>query len=342
MLLKRRDYLLLAEENNQPGGGGAQPATSSADESEAPDPVVDEFIAAGTKPEEKPGEGPAAPAAKPGEQPPAPAAPAVSKPAEQPAVPPAESKPPAAQPPAAPAAAPAPTPTPTPAPAATPQPPVAQPPAPQPVAAPVPQPPATPEPPKGPTPEEQEKQRKEQRTAYVEGLLKQYDIPKEQHEALLTSPETVLPRMFAEVHTRAAESAIATVLSNIEPIVVSILDKQRSRGETEKAFYGKWPKLDNEAGRRVVDRLMTSYITINRERGLTPDQILNDVGLMAMTELRIPLDIPGSPPPAVPASPAFAPPAPPAAPGGGGMPQPSRRPGAWDAVDQELFGDEPR
>jgi hypothetical protein len=128
-------------------------------------------------------------------------------------------------------------------------------------------------------------------------------------------------------------------MANIEPVIFAALERQKVYKRSEEEFFSKWPKLNGDAARPHVERLMAAYVQMNP--GATREQIMNDVGLMAMTQLRIPLDIPGSPSPTAPAQPpaAFVPPAPPAAPGGAPAVLPAIKPSAWDKVDQELFGE---
>lgn len=329
-----QQHRLMAPADDQPAGGGestpatpasqpasGEPAASSVGEGEleVEDPVVDEFL------ESKP----------PAEDPPAAAAPTEATPAAAPATPPAAAAPAAPTPPAS---------TPTPAPAAA-APAVAIPPA-QPVTPPVVQPPAPatpppaaatpPAPPPAVSAEDQEKQRLERRSAYLSKMETEFQIPKEEHEALLTNPEAVLPKLAARVHTAAVEATLAAVTANIEPLVLAVLERQKSYSKAEEEFYGMWPDLaKHPEGKATSSRLMQAYMAANR--GISREQLMKDVGVMAMAQLRIPLQIPGAAAAAAPAAPTMAAPPPPAQPGAAGGTPRVTEPSPWDKVDQELF-----
>lgn len=124
-------------------------------------------------------------------------------------------------------------------------------------------------------------------------------------------------------------------------MVMAVLEQQKTASAAEEQFYSKWPQLKTPEGKAEATRLMHNYWELNKGKGITREQAINDVGLLAMASLRIPLDIPGQPPAGQPAAGAVPPaPPPPAQPGAaGGQPQ-VRQPTVWDKVDQELFTDD--
>lgn len=166
-----------------------------------------------------------------------------------------------------------------------------------------------------------------------------FAIPQEDHDALLATPHTVLPKYAARVHVAAVEAAIGAVRQAFPQLVHQVLEQQRSVSETEQQFYSKWPKIAaHPQGKAEAARLMQAYVNLNKDRGITREQAMNDVGLMVHTALQIPLDIPGAPPPGQPPASAVpgAPP-PPAQPGAAGGVVTAPKPTVWDKVDQELF-----
>lgn len=165
-----------------------------------------------------------------------------------------------------------------------------------------------------------------------------FQIDPAEHDALLAEPHKVLPKLAARVHVAAVEAAIGAVRSHFAPMVMAVLEQQKTATEAEQQFYGKWPKLNSTEGKREVERLMTNYLAVNK--GVSKEQAINDVGLLAHASLRIPLDVPGAPPATATPSPVPPAPPPPAQPGAaGGTPQ-TRQPTVWDKVDQELFTDD--
>lgn len=320
-----------ADETPEPGEGGNPTPPASADaDLEQPDPITDELLEKGLKGEEP--EVPTPPAPKDGE-PPAPAP--APKPPEPPAPPPAPPSPPAPKAPETPVVPPAPPAPPAPAvPPAPPAPPAPPPSAPVPPAPPA---PPAPPPPAAPTAEQVAQQREAHRTAYLAEMEKTFAIPKEDYDALLANPETVLPRYAARVHVAAVEAAVGAVMANFEPLVMQVLERQKTYSKSEEEFFGMWPKLNNAEGRKEATRLMQAYVSTNQQ--VTREQAMKDVGLLVHAALRIPLDLaPSGQPPVPPIAPP-APPAPPAQPGAGGGAARVSQPTAWDKLDTELFSE---
>jgi hypothetical protein len=310
-----------------PDGGETPSAPSSTDDGEPADPVVDGFLSGSTAaPTPAPAPAPAAPAPAPA----APAAPTPAPAAPAPTPAPAPSAPKPGEAPK-PAAAPAPTPAPQPAPQT-----------PTPAPTPAPQP-TEPQPAPAPTPaqraEEAARIRTEARNNYIKGLAeKDYAIPEDQRDALLGSPHEVLPTLAARVHTGAVDAALGAVISNFDALLEAAMQRRENVSKAEAEFYTTWPKLkDHAEGRQTAERLMAGYLAAHKGSNLTRQQIITDVGLLAMSHLRIPLDVSGAAP--VPnAQPVVsAPPAPPAVPGGGGARPAAPKPTPWDKLDQELF-----
>lgn len=126
-------------------------------------------------------------------------------------------------------------------------------------------------------------------------------------------------------------------------MVMQVLEQQRHVSQAEEQFYGRWPKLATPEGKAEAARLMNNYMALNKDKGITRDQAINDVGLMVHAALRIPLDVPGQPAAsAAPATGAPVPsaPPPPAQPGAAGGVVKAPQPTVWDKVDQELFTDD--
>lgn len=169
----------------------------------------------------------------------------------------------------------------------------------------------------------------------------QFAIPQEDHDALLATPHTVLPKYAARVHVAAVEAAIGAVRQAFPALVHQALEQQKTVSQTEEQFYAKWPKIaTHPQGKAEAARLMAAYVQLNQGK-VTREQAMNDVGLMVHTALQIPLDIPGAPPPGTPASAAVpAAPPPPAQPGAAGGTVKAPTPTVWDKVDQELFTDD--
>lgn len=317
------------------GPGGEPPAVPPASGSEAQVPREDLDL---DDPElDKAMEGlagePATPEEKPAVTPPPPPA-AATPPAEPvpPATPPAPA--PIEPPPAAATPAPSPTPPvaapPASAPAAPPQPEVPLP-VPPPVAV---QPAAAPAAP-AKSQEEQERERSELRSKYISELEQQYAVPEDQVDALLTSPEKVLPNLAARVHLAVQEQTINAIVGALPQLIGNYIQQDAANRERQQAFFKTWPALSDVAGKQTVERLLKAYPVAP---GTTAEQVTREVGIAAMTILQrpiVPPTAPGTlaPPPAEPFRPA--------GPGGaGGVPGSKPQLGLWEGLAEELLNED--
>lgn len=323
-------------------GGGAPatppepaPGSGEGDLVESDDSVLDAFLdgPAGGEPAPKV-EGataPVAPSAPPAAAPtptPAPATPPVGPPSAAPVI---EPPPPTPTPPTLP-----PTPTPIAAPVAAPQ--LRAVPAPVVATAPpVPIPPPTPAPAAlARTESEIATERTAARAKYESDLEKLYQIPVEDVDTLLTSPEKVLPKLVARARVDVEEAVIAAIMGNLPRFLETHSSQQTVIQEQQRQYFAMWPILNDAAGHKVTERLLASW---RPELGATSESIMREVGIAAMTILQRPIQAPaaGGQPPAPPATPPAAP-FQPAGPGGasgipGGRPQLD----LWESLADELI-----
>jgi hypothetical protein len=184
---------------------------------------------------------------------------------------------PAPAPVAAPAPAPvvpAPTPAPTPAPAA----PTST------VAAPAPEPTPAPAPEPAPAPVDVVQLRANE----VTRLQSVYALNEEDARNIVAQPETIVPRMLANLHVNVVESVVNSVMSQIPAAVNVVLERGRALREAEDEFYKAWPQLRTKSEyETVVGNAIRGYRALNPKA--TKAEVIRAAGLQAMVSLRLPL-----------------------------------------------------
>jgi len=183
------------------------------------------------------------------------------------------------------------------------------------------------------------------RTKYLGELEAAYQVPVEDRDALLTSPETILPKLAARVHLQVSESVINAVIANLPQLVGNINVQERAAREHEDAYYNMWPALKDDEGKKTTNRLMLAYYQAAQQQGVIPkrEQAMREVGITAMTVLQRQIVVPGSAPAQAPAPTSTPAPFVPAGPGGAGA-VPGSRPqlGVWEGLAEELLEEDRR
>lgn len=255
---------------------------------------------------------------------------------EAPVTPAATPTPPVA--PAAPTAAPAPAApavppvaAPAPVPAATPPQPAAAP-TPAPVVADAPQP--TPAAPAAPV------DLPALRAKEVERLTGLYALNQEDAANIVAQPETVVPKMLANLHVNVCDAVVNAIMSRLPETVQAVMQQGNTAKEAEDAFFGKWPQLKDTKYRQTVERAIVAARQVNP--AASRDEMIQAAGVQAMIALRIPLPAelftpPQAAAPTAPAVPSFQHAAP-AAGGGAPTPRPSTNP--FVLLNEELDAEE--
>lgn len=167
--------------------------------------------------------------------------------------------------------------TPAPEPAPAPQPEI---PPQQPVAPPVQEPqPAQAE------PEPQPLDRAQARLNAMAELEKHYALSKEDADAMISEPETVLPRLASQVYLDVYESVLRDVQMMMPRAVQTITQQSQAAQKDEADFYTAWPKLKEHS--QEVMRLGQMYRQMYPQA--TKEQFIQDVGVHAMVNLKIPI-----------------------------------------------------
>jgi len=156
-----------------------------------------------------------------------------------------------------------------------------------------------------------------------------YKLTPEEVTALQTDAVAAVPKLFAKAHVDLV-STFMTHMANLVPKMIDThIQLTKASSEAEDAFYKANPALDKAQHGSEVTRLANLYRQANPKASL--DDMIRDVGTMAVTTLKI---TPSAP---TPPKPNGAKPAPfvPAAPGGGGPTQPPPD-NPWDGLGRDF------
>jgi hypothetical protein len=122
----------------------------------------------------------------------------------------------------------------------------------------------------------------------VEAISKNYALSQEEVEGLETNAAEAIPKLLAKVHVQATLGAIHNIGNLVPAMVEKSLAQQAARTRNSEAFYSTFPKLDrnNPAHSDAVNRIAKAYRAANPS--VPKAQMIQDVGLLAMQQLKIP------------------------------------------------------
>lgn len=188
-----------------------------------------------------------------------------------------------------------------------------------------PEPKVEPEPPVAPTPPVDYAAL---RAAELERLEKTYALPAEQATALLTEPETVLPKLAAKLHQEVMANVLAMVQAQLPQAVDSITTAKVRESEAKTEFYSAWPEL-----RGYEQQVLAAGAMFRQINPTAPKEVaVQAIGQLAMQALGLTRSAPQAQPAAPP--PPQATPFTPAGGRSGGTPPPKPAPTVWDEMMQ--------
>lgn len=124
----------------------------------------------------------------------------------------------------------------------------------------------------------------EMRAKYVEGLMTEYALSQEDALALATQPETVMPRIAANMHMRVMQDVAAHV-QQVFAMVPEMLKQQLAQQEAESSakqeFYSAWPGLSEHHAAVVANARMVRQANPNATR----QQVIDMAGVLTATAL---------------------------------------------------------
>ncbi|MHB0978386.1 MAG: hypothetical protein ACYC1K_03255 [Minisyncoccota bacterium] len=195
-------------------------------------------------------------------------------------------------------------------------PPVQTPAAVQPVApttAPV-QPPSTPAaaPPATPASPETPVDFAKQRESFLTELEQSYAMTEDEGLELLKSPETVLPKLAAQLQLNVMEQVIQQVASMLPQFMDSHVGQQKASADNRKSFFEAWPDLNKPEYEETLTRVALAYRQANPTA--SKEKTIKEIGAIAAITLGVVPNAQATPPVNPPVQPAYRP----TMPGGGG------------------------
>lgn len=146
------------------------------------------------------------------------------------------------------------------------------------------------------------------KTQHLSGLEKYYALDQDTAQALLTEPETVLPRLAAQVHFEVTENVLKAVHEMMPGVIQQLTQTNERESKAESAFFEKNPDL------RGVDKSKIMQIgAMFRQVNPTADAdtAIATIGTMVRTALGMSASAPtvhtppsNTPPPPAPFTPA--------------------------------------
>jgi len=129
-------------------------------------------------------------------------------------------------------------------------------------------------------------------------LVKVYALTEEDARAVVTEPETVLPKLAANLH-QAIFSQIQRSLAEYLPAVIQQATEARARqADADNRFYGRWPSL------RGHEQTVLQVGQMYRQANPTapPEKAIEQIGQIVSLSLGLPMATPTAPvqPPAAP------------------------------------------
>ena len=175
-------------------------------------------------------------------------------------------------------------------------------------------------------------------------LEQRYSLSKEDAEALISEPETVLPRLMSNIYLDVYDNIMRSMQVFLPQMVQQVNMSTSSQQRDESDFYSAWPRLADR--KNEVSQIGQMYRRMNPTA--TKEQFIRDVGLHASIALQLPVEsplvqTPQTAPSATPETPPYVPPR-----GGPSIPPPRRAPGQvnqfeeldreWNETEREEYG----
>jgi hypothetical protein len=128
----------------------------------------------------------------------------------------------------------------------------------------------------------------------------EYAMSEEDRNALISEPDTVLPKLAARMHVRM-QVQMAQQLAHILPHMINQQIQQATKVQSlESSFFGQYPALNKPEYRDTVAQSLTMVRQFNPQA--TKDEVMRDGAALAAVRLRVQLDgaQQQSPPPQLP------------------------------------------
>jgi len=161
--------------------------------------------------------------------------------------------------------------------------------------------PPAPEAPAAPPVQEQIDPEKLEQQAVDHLMATDYALSDEDKNALISEPDTVLPKLAARMHVRM-QITTAQQLAQILPGMIAQQIQQQGKVQgLESQFFGQYPELNKPEYRATVAESLTMIRNVNPQA--SRDEVMRDGAALAAVRLKTRLSTPRPNAPVAPASP---------------------------------------
>lgn len=131
------------------------------------------------------------------------------------------------------------------------------------------------------------------RTEQVSKLEQVYALSEDSAQAMLTEPETVLPKMAAQMHMHVVESVFNAVMQALPQVVQATQTQQTVESKAEELFFGANPDLRDPKFREPIQKLGMMYRSMNKTA--SPEEAVKAIGNLVRAAMG--MRTPGATPP---------------------------------------------
>lgn len=121
-------------------------------------------------------------------------------------------------------------------------------------------------------------------------LEEHYALSDEEADEFVLNPKTAIPKLRAQMALDAQEVAAATLRNHLPQMLQQQNAVASQQAEMKKAFYTKWPSLDDRKYDDMLRQATEVWQGMNKDSGKTAEDLIDEVGLQAMIHFKLPLD----------------------------------------------------
>lgn len=125
----------------------------------------------------------------------------------------------------------------------------------------------------------------QKRTEYLQELAQTYAMTEEEGVELLRSPETVLPKLAAQLQLNIAEQTIQQLARILPQFMDTHLNQKQTYAKNQESFFEEWPDLNKPEYTDTLTRIAVTYRQQNP--GATKERAIKEIGAIAAIALGV-------------------------------------------------------
>lgn len=114
-----------------------------------------------------------------------------------------------------------------------------------------------------------------------------FALTQEDAQALETDVIGTVPKLFAKAFVKQQMNMLMQIGRILPELVRRHTDSMRTQASNEDSFYTRWPQIDKEKHRDLVNRYGVAYRTMHPQ--ITREQMIEDLGPMVIMAAKIPI-----------------------------------------------------